>query len=241
MRLLPPLARPVCLVALLVALPACGLLGTGVDPEAAAARARFVADSTARAAFVADSLDRVARAAALDAVLAPFRTEAAMRTDSIARALTERQAAVAAARAAERRRQFVADSLARVQFVADSLAAAEAERVAAERRRRAARERSRRGRVIRTGGASYYAAKFNGRRTANGERYRPGRLTAAHRTLRFGTRVRVTNLRNGRSVVVRINDRGPFVRGRIIDLSRAAAQRIGMIRSGVARVRLEVL
>ena len=87
--------------------------------------------------------------------------------------------------------------------------------------------------------ASYYADKFHGRSTASGERFDNGRLTAAHRTLPFGTKVRVTNLENGRSVTVRVNDRGPFVKGRIIDLSLAAARRIYMVRAGVVRVRVE--
>ena len=84
------------------------------------------------------------------------------------------------------------------------------------------------------GSASWYA--LDGRRTANGEIMNSRKMTAAHRTLRFGTRVRVRNRRNGRSVVVRINDRGPFVRGRIIDVSRAAARRLGFIRRGSTRV-----
>lgn len=91
------------------------------------------------------------------------------------------------------------------------------------------------------GQASYYASKFHGRPTANGEKFDNGRLTAAHRTLPFGTKVRVTNLENGRSVVVRVNDRGPFVKGRIIDLSQAAAKRIDMVRAGVVRVKVEPL
>jgi rare lipoprotein A len=69
----------------------------------------------------------------------------------------------------------------------------------------------------------------------------PGRLTAAHRSLRFGTRLRVTNSRNGRAVVVRVNDRGPFIRGRVLDLSRAAATSIGMVSSGTARVCYEII
>ncbi len=89
--------------------------------------------------------------------------------------------------------------------------------------------------------ASWYGGKFHGRKTASGERYDMNKLTAAHKTLPFGTRVRVTNLDTGRNVVVRINDRGPFVRGRIIDLSRAAARKVDMIRSGTARVLVEVL
>jgi rare lipoprotein A len=91
------------------------------------------------------------------------------------------------------------------------------------------------------GKASYYGAKHHGKRTASGERFNQHALTAAHRTLPFGTRVKVTNLNNDRSVVVRINDRGPHIRGRIIDLSREAADRLGMLRAGVVRVRVESL
>lgn len=89
-----------------------------------------------------------------------------------------------------------------------------------------------------TGMASYYKS---GRRTANGERFNPHGLTAAHRTLPFGTLVRVTNLRNNKSVVVRINDRGPFAHGRVIDLSLGAAKAVGLVASGVARVKFEVI
>ena len=92
-----------------------------------------------------------------------------------------------------------------------------------------------------TGKASYYADSLQGRKTASGERYNRNKLTAAHRKLPFGTRVRVTNLKNNRSVVVRINDRGPFVRGRIIDLSHQAARELDMVRTGVASVRVTVL
>jgi rare lipoprotein A len=88
-----------------------------------------------------------------------------------------------------------------------------------------------------SGLASYYS--YTGNKTANGERLNPGSLTAAHKHLPFGTKVRVTNTRNGRSVVVRINDRGPFVRGRVIDLTPAGARAIGM--SGLAPVTLAVL
>ena len=87
--------------------------------------------------------------------------------------------------------------------------------------------------------ATYYGKEFAGRRTASGERFDPGAMTAAHRTLPFGTKVRVTNSRNGRSVIVRINDRGPFVKGRSIDLSSGAARAIGMGTS--ADVRIEVI
>lgn len=96
--------------------------------------------------------------------------------------------------------------------------------------------------AVQEGKATWYSDSLAGNRTANGERYDPRAMTAAHRTLPFGTRVRVTNLRNGRSVVVRINDRGPFGRReRIIDMSRAAAESLGMIRAGVVPVRVEVI
>jgi len=89
--------------------------------------------------------------------------------------------------------------------------------------------------------ASWYGYDGSGNRTASGERYNPEGLTAAHRSLPMGTKIRVTNTRNGRSVVVRINDRGPYIRGRIIDLSAGAARLLGMIGSGLAPVSLEVL
>nr|WP_281250697.1 septal ring lytic transglycosylase RlpA family protein [Hydrococcus rivularis] len=91
------------------------------------------------------------------------------------------------------------------------------------------------------GMASWYGPGFHGRQTANGERFNQNDLTAAHRSLPFGTKVRVTNMNNGRSVIVRINDRGPFVGGRAIDLSAAAARAIGLHRSGVGPVNLEIL
>lgn len=92
-----------------------------------------------------------------------------------------------------------------------------------------------------TGMASYYGSQFAGNLTANGERFDPKKMTAAHRTLPFGTRVLVTNLKNGRHVTVRINDRGPFVDSRIIDLSRGAAKRLNMLHEGTAKVRLQIL
>lgn len=95
--------------------------------------------------------------------------------------------------------------------------------------------------TVRGGMASWYGPGFHGRQTANGERYNQNHLTAAHRSLPFNTKVRVTNLRNGQSVVVRINDRGPFSGGRVIDLSAGAAKSIGVFSSGVAPVQLEVL
>ena len=91
------------------------------------------------------------------------------------------------------------------------------------------------------GMASYYGERFAGRRAASGEKFDPRGLTAAHPDLPFGTRIRVTNLANGRSVTVRVNDRGPFSGGRIVDLSWQAARVLDMVESGVARVRLEIL
>ena len=89
--------------------------------------------------------------------------------------------------------------------------------------------------------ASYYADRYQGHKTANGETFDTAKFTAAHKTLPFGTRVRVTNLDNGKSVEVRINDRGPFVAGRVIDLSPVAARKLDMLRAGVVRVKLDVL
>ncbi len=92
-----------------------------------------------------------------------------------------------------------------------------------------------------TGIASWYGYESNGRESASGESFNENAMTAAHRTLPFGTKLRVTNLNNGRSVIVRINDRGPYVQGRIIDLSKGAAIELGMLDSGTAPVRLDVL
>ena len=92
-----------------------------------------------------------------------------------------------------------------------------------------------------TGQASWYGQAHHGKKTASGEVYDRMQLTAAHRTLPMGTRVRVTNVDNGRSVVVRINDRGPFKAGRVIDLSQAAARELGALGDGLFNVRLEVL
>ena len=95
--------------------------------------------------------------------------------------------------------------------------------------------------VIDGGMASYYGRELEGNRTASGERFDPDELTAAHRTLPFGSKVRVTNAANGKSVVVRINDRGPFTKGRTIDVSRAAAERLGLIARGHGRVELSLV
>ena len=94
------------------------------------------------------------------------------------------------------------------------------------------------GYTTRKGLASYYADSYEGKTTANGEIYRQGKITAAHKTLPFGTKVEVMNLSNNKSVVVRINDRGPFIRGRIIDLTKAAAREIDMVGAGVAKVKI---
>lgn len=91
------------------------------------------------------------------------------------------------------------------------------------------------------GKIAYYGRKFTGRRTASGERFNPEALTMAHNSLPFGTKVRVTNLANKRSVVARVNDRGPTTPGRIADLSTAAARRIGMLRAGIVDAKLEVV
>lgn len=93
---------------------------------------------------------------------------------------------------------------------------------------------------VEEGVASFYGDAFHGRTTANGETYDKNKLTAAHRSLPFGTRVKVFNLDNGRSVRVRINDRGPYAKGRIIDLSEAAARKLGIEEDGTAKVRLEI-
>lgn len=91
------------------------------------------------------------------------------------------------------------------------------------------------------GVASYYGSDFHGKKTASGEQYNMHNLTAAHKTLSFNTRVKVTNLENNKTVIVRINDRGPFKKRRIIDLSLAAAKKIGLIITGTAKVKLEII
>ena len=91
------------------------------------------------------------------------------------------------------------------------------------------------------GVASYYGREHHGKKTANGEIFDMNKLTAAHRSLSFGSQVKVTNLSNQRSVIVRINDRGPYYQGRIIDLSLAAAERLEMVKAGITKVKLEVL
>jgi rare lipoprotein A len=95
--------------------------------------------------------------------------------------------------------------------------------------------------LVAEGRASYYSNRFHGRRTASGEHFDRRDFTAAHRSLPFGTRVRVTNLANGRKVFVKINDRGPHLKSRIIDISQAAARELGMIGSGIGNVRIEAV
>lgn len=94
---------------------------------------------------------------------------------------------------------------------------------------------------IKDGKATYYSGKLYGRRMSNGEYYHPDSMTCAHRTLPFGTRILVTNPKNGNQVVVRVTDRGPYVRGRVIDLSYAAARELGFLSAGVAYMKLEVV
>ncbi|GHM99643.1 hypothetical protein WSM22_11330 [Cytophagales bacterium WSM2-2] len=94
---------------------------------------------------------------------------------------------------------------------------------------------------VQTGKASFYANSFEGRPTASGEKYNAGKLTAAHKTLPFGTVVKVTNLANNESVTVTVNDRGPFVEGRVIDLSHAAAEKLKFINQGTADVKIEIV
>ena len=91
------------------------------------------------------------------------------------------------------------------------------------------------------GVASYYGHELAGNRTASGERFNPNAMTAAHRSLPLGTKLRVTNLANGEDVIVRVNDRGPFTKNRLIDLSLGAARDIGMVRTGTARVSIEIV
>lgn len=94
---------------------------------------------------------------------------------------------------------------------------------------------------VQTGKASFYADKFDGHPTASGEKYRHNKLTGAHKTLPFGTIVRITNVDNNQSVEVTINDRGPYVDGRIIDVSKSAAEKLGFVNKGLAEVKLEVI
>ncbi len=130
---------------------------------------------------------------------------------------------------------LIASSTANCQTVAATASAAQAAKVLA------APQASDTGEKTFEGLVTYYGAQFNGRKTANGERFDIHALTMAHKTLPFGTRVKVTNLSNKRSVIVRVNDRGPMTPDRIGDLTTAAARKIGMLRAGVVPAKLEVL
>ena len=114
-------------------------------------------------------------------------------------------------------------------------------RLAADSTHRPSESAEERGREIAGGEASYYGDELRGNPTASGEAFDPEGLTAAHRSLPLGSRLRVTNLRNDRSVVVRVNDRGPFAGHRVIDVSKGAARALGMLGRGTARVRIELL
>ncbi|MFM8912869.1 MAG: septal ring lytic transglycosylase RlpA family protein [Flammeovirgaceae bacterium] len=94
---------------------------------------------------------------------------------------------------------------------------------------------------VQTGKASYYADKFEGSPTASGEKYRGSKMTAAHKTLPFGTKIKVTNLANNESVILEVNDRGPFVEGRILDVSKAAAEKLGFFNQGIADIKIEIV
>ena len=94
---------------------------------------------------------------------------------------------------------------------------------------------------VQTGKASFYADKFEGKPTASGEKYKHSKLTAAHKTLPFGTKIRVTNLANNQTVEVTVNDRGPYVEGRVVDLSKSAAEKLGYVNIGLADVKVEVI
>jgi len=96
-------------------------------------------------------------------------------------------------------------------------------------------------RFTQEGKASYYSNKFQGKKMANGQPYRKGKLTAAHKTLPFGTKIKVTNQQNGKTVKVKITDRGPHVKGRIVDLSLKAARRVDLVKAGVAPVKVKVI
>ncbi|TFI56560.1 septal ring lytic transglycosylase RlpA family protein [Sphingomonas parva] len=134
----------------------------------------------------------------------------------------------------------VAADASRIDTLATSVAALEEEPIKALSVP-AAEEKIAAFEAIGGGEASYYGAELAGNRTASGERFNPSALTAAHRTLPLGTKLRVTNKANGKSVIVRVNDRGPFLKHRVIDVSLAAAREIAMLRSGKAQVTLEIV
>lgn len=154
----------------------------------------------------------------------------------VAKAKSAKVASDDAAPAKKAKKKYAAKKPAKVAKVqADDEKPAKAKKVAAKKKNSGDGG----GSSYQSGVASWYGGNFHGRTTANGEKYDMWALTAAHKTLPFGTRVKVTNTSNGDTVIVRINDRGPFVAGRVIDLSRAAANEIGM--GGLAKVKLTVL
>ena len=136
---------------------------------------------------------------------------------------------------------FAPFDLAEEQEILSTAERLEAEALSAAAPREVEEPISQSAKVLGRGNASYYGKRFAGRRTASGERFNPSQLTAAHRTLPFGSKVKVTSRRSGKSVVVRINDRGPFHGNRVIDLSREAARQIGLIQTGHGPVELALL
>jgi rare lipoprotein A len=192
------------------------------------------------------------RLARILAVAAALALTASAGGEAFAGSSPGTQASSATAKQAKAK-QAVAKKAAVKKVAAKKLAAKKAMSPAARKRAIAvakAKEKARVARIIRAAGpappvrkqydgvASFYT---KGQRTASGGRYNPGAMTAAHRSLPFGTKVRVIDKRNGRAITVTINDRGPFKRGRVIDLSRAAARALGMSHRGVTRVRVTVL
>lgn len=168
-----------------------------------------------------------ATASVAAADLDPGTSRRALRAD----ALTRGTATPAPAEAAILTAPTPAPASSRAADAAEGTATADADASASAER----------GTAFATGVASYYGSELAGRRTASGERFNPNAMTAAHRTLPLGTRLRVTNSANGKSVVVRVNDRGPFARGRILDLSHAAARVIGLVSRGHGSVSIERL
>lgn len=126
-------------------------------------------------------------------------------------------------------------------FIASCVTTSPRYRKGAHTRPSKAQKNNHTGRYHSAGTASYYGPGFHGKKTANGETFNMHQLTAAHRTLPFGTKVKVINVSNNKSVIVRINDRGPFIRGRIIDLSYEAAKRLGFLKKGHTRVKLIII
>lgn len=172
---------------------------------------------------------------------AKTRTQTAARKAVAKKAVAKKAAAKKAAAAKKKAAAGHKRAAAKKKAVAAKQKAAAKRRAEAKKAARDARQAREADTQRSRGKASWYGPKFHGKPTASGERFDRKGLTAAHRDLPFGTRVRVTNTRNGQAIVVRINDRGPYSRGRIIDLSEGAARKIGMMRAGTARVLVEIL